>query len=71
MAMTTSKNRTGEFAVLWNDEPTAYTIFNGDAGMSGNGRNTYGILNATTGKLTVIGSLQKAKRTVEYWLSKK
>ena len=71
MAMTTVKIKTGEFAVLWNNESTAYTIFNGDLGMSGNGSNTYAISNSQTGKITRIGSLQKAKRMVEYWLSKK
>ena len=70
MAMTTSKIRTGEFSVLWNNEATNYTVFNGDTGMSGKGSNTYGISNNLTGKITWIGSLQKAKRTVEYWLSK-
>jgi len=71
MAMTTSKIQTGEFSVLWNGVVTEFTIFNGDAGISGNGRNTYGISNANTGKIIWVGTIQKAKKTVAHWLSKR
>lgn len=71
MSMTTSKIQTGEFSVLWNDVVTEFTIFNGDMGMSGNGSNSYAISNAITGKVIRIGSLQKAKKTVSFWLSKR
>lgn len=71
MSMTTSKIQTGEFSVLWNGVATEFTIFNGDMGISGRGSNAYAITNSNTGKTIRIGSLQKAKKTVEYWLSKR
>lgn len=56
--------------MLWNNLETKYSIFNGSAGMSGFGANEYVIHNSETGKNVKIGSLQKAKKTVAWWLSK-
>ena len=70
MAMTARKVVTGEFDVLWNGEPTPYSIVNGSLGLSGRDtRNHYGI--AGNGKVSWIGSLAKCKKTVAFWLSKK
>ena len=67
---TTVKVRTGEFDCYWNGVKTKYTIFNGSVGASGMGDNTYGVKNAETGKSIVAGSLQKAKKIVEFTLKK-
>ena len=67
---TTAKVRTGEFDCYWNGERTEYYIFNGSVGMDGRGNNVYGIMNRETGKQTMTGSLQKAKKMVEFTLKK-
>ncbi|MDD4242817.1 MAG: hypothetical protein PHG08_00760 [Bacilli bacterium] len=68
-SMTTEVISTGEHKVLWKGEPTIYHINNGSAGMGGRGTNVYGIHNKETGKYTPVGSLQKAKKTVNMWLT--
>lgn len=69
--MTTKKVASGEHEVHWNGEPTDYHIYNADKGLSGSGSNMYGIHDKSTGKHHMIGSLQKAKKTVDYWLKQK
>lgn len=66
--ITTQKIYTGIFGVLNNGIETEYRITNLDRGFSGNGKNTYGITNRITGKVTSIGTLAKAKKTVTHWI---
>lgn len=60
----------GYHQVLIDGIASKYEIFNGDAGLSGNGPNEYGIHNKETQKMTRIGSLHKAKKTVKNWINK-
>lgn len=69
--MTTKKIGTGEFEVLWNGQPTRFSIVNGSRGLSGRDTfNMYGIV--TAGKETPkwIGTLHNAKKIVADWLKK-
>jgi hypothetical protein len=67
--VTFSRVANGEFAVLVNGVASKYTITNGSAGISGNGRNEYLIANA--GQIKQSGlTLAKAKKMVAYWISK-
>lgn len=49
--MTTNKVSNGHFEVLWDNEPTEYTIINSSLGQSGDEPNMYGIKNALTGRI--------------------
>lgn len=67
--MTTKRIANGQFEVLWNGEPTKYSIINGSLGLSGrNTQNHYGITSGTG--LTWVGTLQAAKKLVRFWLEK-
>lgn len=68
--ITTERIHNGQFVVLADEVETQYRILNGSLGLSGNGRNEYGIQNIETGKITWIGSLAKCKKTVALWLNK-
>ena len=68
MGVTFKKVFTGHFNVLQNDAETKYYIYNADLGCSGNDKNMYGICDNETGKHTLVGSLQKAKKVVTFWL---
>ena len=43
-------------------------IYNSCAGESGNGRNVYGIAQPNEDKFQIVGSLQKCKNMVSFWL---
>lgn len=68
--LTTERIANGLFDVSWNGTKTNYQIYNGSEGMSGKGRNDYGIYNKESGKRKIIGSLQKAKKTLELTFKK-
>lgn len=64
------KVSTGEFEVFENGVKTKYSIYNGSAGMSGRGKNEY-LIRTEVGdnyKSTYAGSLQKAKKMVNFWV---
>jgi hypothetical protein len=69
--MTTERTGNGTFNVLWDGERTRYTIVNGSLGVSGRGRNTYGIVwGSTKSERRWLGSLASCKKAVSHWLSK-
>lgn len=69
--VTFKKEYTGMFSVFVNDQLCdKFYIFNGSAGCSGLGNNTYGIKNVETDKTIWAGSLQRAKKLVTTWLNK-
>lgn len=66
------KVSTGEFDVYDNGVKTKYSIYNGSAGLSGKGNNEY-LIRTKIGddyKRTYAGSLQKAKKMVEFWIGR-
>ena len=70
MDITIERKANGIFLVYKNGVKTDYMIFNGNLGQSGNSPNFYSIENTVTKKITQIGTLQKAKKTVKYWIEK-
>ena len=61
--MTTRKTGPGTFDVLFNGQPTKYTIFNGDLGTRGRSLgypNMYGIARGES--ITWVGSLAACKK---------
>jgi hypothetical protein len=71
MTLTTTKEATGEFAVLWNDELTGYSIINGSRGLSGrNTPNVYGIVKPD-GSHRWIGTLQACKKILAHTFQKR
>jgi hypothetical protein len=62
------RTHAGFFHVVQDGQPTNLTIFNGSLGLSGSGKNIYGIERDDT--ITWIGSLAKAKKTAAFWLRK-
>lgn len=66
--MTTNKVSNGHFEVLWDNEPTEYTIINSSLGQSGDEPNMYGIKNALTGRINWQGSIQKCKSMLKLTL---
>lgn len=71
MDITIERKANGIFLVFKDGVKTEYMIFNGNLGQSGNSPNFYSIENTVTKKITQIGTLQKAKKTVKYWIEKK
>ena len=69
--MTTQKVMTGIFKVLWDGQPTDYEIVNGCMGSSGHGANIYCIHNVKTDKVTVVGTLQSAKKGLAHTLRRR
>lgn len=67
--VTFQKVTTGEFDVLVDGRKTAYSIVNGSKGMSGYGRNVYGIVKEGA-SVRWIGSLQTCKKTLTFQLTK-
>ena len=53
--------------MFMNAEDTSYQIINSSMGMSGCGANHYSI-KKPDGKYVMVGSLQKAKKTMIKWL---
>jgi len=70
MSITIERILPGHFRAKVNGEWTQYMIVNGSLGLTGKGRNIYGIENLNTGKITWIGSLAAAKKLVTHWLKK-
>lgn len=70
MDITIERKANGIFLVYKNGVKTDYMIFNGNLGQSGDSPNFYSIENTATKKITQIGTLQKAKKTVKYWIEK-
>lgn len=64
------KIKPGRFSVINNGQNTKYEIVNGSLGQSGKESNMYGIFNKDTGKISWIGSLQKAKKSITFTLEK-
>lgn len=68
------KTSNGQFSVFVDNEDTGYRIVNGSLGCSGQGNNEYGvykIIAGEAGQIMWVGSLQKAKKTVLFWLNRK
>ena len=59
----------GYFEVYWNERKTAYVIFNGNLGCSGRGSNFYGISTPNRKDPVWLGTLQKAKKHCEKWVT--
>lgn len=60
----------GVFEVYRDGGKTTWQIINGSVGLSGNGRNMYGIVRADGTGLRWIGSLASAKKCLVLTLSK-
>jgi hypothetical protein len=58
----------GEFAVFFDGQKTDLTIVNGSLGMSGSGRNMYGIVRVGA-PVKWLGKLTTCKKTVALWLT--
>lgn len=68
--ITITRESNGYFKALKDGIDTGYRIINGDLGMSGQGRNMYGIYRTDPNvhKTHWIGSLAKTKKTLKLWL---
>lgn len=62
MMVTTNRVANGIFEVFVDGVKTDWEIFNGSVGLSGRGRNVYGVHKAGSDRYTQIGSLAACKR---------
>ena len=68
MVVTFKRISNGEFESYADGSKTPYRIVNGSLGLSGNGRNMYGIVKGDSVKW--LGPLRTCKKAVEYSLQK-
>jgi hypothetical protein len=69
MAITVERHGSGFFRAMKDGQKTKFYIINGSLGVSGHGRNMYGIVNEETEAVKWVGSLASCKKIVARWLT--